>query len=106
MAVVEAAAAVVCIKSGSWGVAGGQDPDMLHGTRWVAGILFRSPDAATCGRTGCGTESHEHCGYAGRGLHSLFPVGVTCSRGLARGLAASDESGLFKTWGRAQERQQ
>ncbi len=29
----------MCIKPGSWGVAGGQDPDMLHGTRWVAGIF-------------------------------------------------------------------
>ena len=35
-------------------------------------FLLRSPDAATCGRTLCGTESHEHCGYAGRGVHSLF----------------------------------
>jgi hypothetical protein len=39
--VVEASAAVVCIKFGSWGVASGQNPDMLHGTRWVAGIFVK-----------------------------------------------------------------
>ena len=40
VAVVEAAAAAVRIKAGSWGVASVEGPDMLHGKRWVADIFL------------------------------------------------------------------
>ncbi len=39
MAVVDVSAAAVRIKSGSWGVASDQGPDMLNGKRWVAEIF-------------------------------------------------------------------
>ncbi len=92
VAVVEASAAAVRIQNDSWGVASGQGPDMLQGTHdGLLRFLLRPPGAATGGRTPWCTESHELCGYAGRGVHSLFPFEVTCSRGLARCLAASDD---------------
>jgi hypothetical protein len=74
VAVVEASAAAVRIKNGSWGVASGRGPDMLQGTHdGLRRFLLRPPGAATWGRTRSGTESREHCGYAGRGVRSLFP---------------------------------
>ncbi len=35
----------------------------------------------------------------GAGYTLFSPFGVTCARCLARCLAASDESGVFKSWG-------